>query len=311
MDAHPTHSRTVALVVITHNNASFLPEFFRSWAATIAACDKLRTIPPEIIVVDTGSTDNTVALVHGLVPSAQILTFPDIGYGAGANRALAAAVAPWMLLCNPDLSFPIDFAQSLLAELQGHSSPPPWANAAIVAPRLLNADGTAQFSVGRFFSVGQLLRDQFRPRPVRKYLAIQPTTPSPIDWASGACLLIRRQAMASISGFDEKFFLYVEEVDLEYRLRSAGHSIWFVPTAAVIHINPNASRVPSRVTQLYAARGLLRYFAKHAGFIQLTLVRLFAVLGRRLALSEALASRQSILDRSTGPVNPENTSDFP
>jgi GT2 family glycosyltransferase len=178
---------------------------------------------------------------------------------------------------------------------------PPYATAACLAPRLLNGDGSVQPSVGIFPSVAAIVRDQFRPREQRKYLYPQPAASRAIDWAMAACLLVRKDAFDAVGGFDERFFLYVEEVDLLRRMKDAGHETWFVPEVAVTHHSPNAARTPRPEVQRYSARGVLRYFAKHGSLLQRGAYRLLALAGGRLPAREALAARSTLLARSTGP----------
>lgn len=293
----------LALVVVTHNSAAFLEEFFGTWAATMGACLPLDASSPEIIVADSGSTDETLTLLRTLTPQVNILPLENVGFGTAANRAIAATDAQWVLLCNPDLAFPRDFAETFLQPVlfPAASAPPFPPAAAVFAPRLLNRDGTPQPSVGEFPTVHRLLLDQYRPRPERKYVRQPPTTPAPIDWATGACLLVRREAFEAVGGFDGRFFLYVEEVDLQYRLSEAGYQTWFIPEATVRHLHPNANRAPRPEVQLYAARGLLRYFAKHGPTYRLQTYRTVASLCCRLPKAEAFAPRTAILGRSTGP----------
>ncbi len=291
---------SLALVVITHNSASWLPAFFSTWRDTLAKSTRAKDLAGSIILADSGSTDDTLHAAARLAPEATLLPFHNLGYGPAANRAIAAATnATHILLCNPDLTFPENFAATLLDPLV--SEAPPFNKAACVIPRLVNADGSTQPSVGRFFTIRDLIADQFRPREHRKYLHPQPTTMQPIDWAMAACLLLRKDAFDAVGGFDDRFFLYVEEVDLMRRLRNAGHEAWFFPAAAVTHHSPNAARSPRPEVQRYAARGTLRYFAKHGRFPQLLAYRLLALASRRLPPNEALAPRRTLLAASTGP----------
>jgi GT2 family glycosyltransferase len=286
---------SLALVVVTHNSQRWLPDFFSTWRATLEGL--ARPLRVRVLIADAGSTPDQVAGLSALAPAATILKLANIGYGAAANRAAAAADTSHLLLCNPDLTFPKEFARRLLAPLLDGA---PHA-AACLAPRLLNADGSLQPSVGGFPTLAGLLRDQFRPREHRKYLHPQPATAQKIDWAMAACLLVRKDAYDAVGGFDERFFLYVEEVDLLRRLHDAGHATWFLPDVSVMHHQPNANRAPRPEVQRYAARGLLRYFAKHGTTLQRTTYGLLALASRRLPAREALASRAAILKRSTGP----------
>src|SRR5262249_26330429 len=152
---------------------------------------------------------------------------------------------------------------------------------------------------GQFPTLATIFRDQFRPRHRRKYLFPQPIEDRLIPWATGACLLFRRAAFQSLGGFDERYFLYGEEVDLQRRLHDAGMTVRFIPSAQVTHFHPNATRPPRPEAQRYAARGLLRYFAKFAGPGTLTGYRLLAYLSGRLPARDTFACRATILARST------------
>lgn len=287
---------TLALLLITHNSARWLPDFFATWHATLAQSHLAQNPAPAIVIADNASTDNTLQLAAQLAPEAQILPLPNLGYGSAANHAAnVAPSAKWLLLCNPDLTFPSNFAPTFLDPvLDSLRAEPLWQCGACIAPRLLNPDGSPQPSIGNFPTIRALLADQLRTPHLRKYIHPQPTTPSLVDWASGACLLLRRDAFDSVAGFDPNFFLYVEEVDLQRRLWNAGHQTWFAPEATVTNHNPNANRPPTPAIQLHSARGLLRYFAKHGSPLQLLAYRLLALASRRLPPREALASRQRL-----------------
>ena len=155
--------------------------------------------------------------------------------------------------------------------------------------------------MGRFPTLARIVTDQFRSRPRRKYTFPQPAADARIDWATGACLLLRREAFLAVGGFDEKFFLYAEELDLQKRFQDAGNEVWFTPTIAVTHHDPNAQRPPRPEVQRYAARGLLRYFAKHGGLVTLWGYRKLAFFSGRLPFSEAFTLRNAIIGRATGP----------
>lgn len=279
----------LALALVTHNATPWLAAFFASWQAAAHAAGE----SPPIYVADSGSTDDTRRAVQRLAPAAHVMECGDIGYGAAANCVLRAASEPWLLLCNPDLTFPQNFVTRMCEVIAADDG------AAIYAPRLVNPDGSLQSSVGRFPTIAGLLADQFRPRPQRKYLSPQPALRTDIDWAMAACLLLHRQRVMQVAGFDEQFFLYVEEVDLFRRLRTQGCRSVFIPDWHLTHHAPNAARPPRKQVQTYAARGLLRYFARHGTAAQLGLYRMLGLFSGRLTLRETTASREAILQRST------------
>lgn len=290
---------TVGLVVVTHDSGIWLPQFATSWRKAIATCGGGGAEKIEVHIADSGSRDHTCELARQLLPEAILQTCGNIGFGAAANAAIREMTASWIVLSNPDVTFSSEFLSSLHAIIGVVDRIP--SDVSCIAPRLLNADGSLQPSVGLFPTIITLLQDQCRPRQLRKYLSSQPSSEAPIDWASGACLIFQRDSFLAAGGFDEKYFLYVEEVDLQRRLREMGKQILFVPSLQITHHQPNAARPPRPDVQRWAARGMLRYFARFSPFISLPLYRLLACASGRLTFREALASRKSILGRTTGP----------
>jgi GT2 family glycosyltransferase len=251
-----------------------------------------------VIVADSGSTDETVAKVRQFAPAATVVECGNVGYGAAANRGVAwAAGASWVMVCNMDLTFSAAVGGLIGRAGRGEFGEKVWC----VAPGLVNENGTVQASVGAWPTLSGLLADQFRPREQRKYVFPQPTEAGEVAWVTGACLILKRAVYEELGGFDEKYFLYVEEVDLLRRGFEAGWRTWFEPLVRVTHHAPNASRDPRPEVQRWSARGLLRYFAKFGGWLSLRGYGLLAMLSGRLPFGEAFASRGKILERSTGP----------
>jgi N-acetylglucosaminyl-diphospho-decaprenol L-rhamnosyltransferase len=295
-------TKALAVVVVTHDSAAWLPGFFETWRVAAGGSEALRRGGVEVVVADAGSVDDTVAVVQRAGGAeVRIIACGDVGFGAAANRGVGATSAARLLVCNPDLTFPADFVRALIDPLLLPLSKdsPLWYGAACIAPRLLNPDGSVQASVGRFPTIGGVVGDQFWPREQRKYVRPQPETAGLVDWAAGACLLLRRDKFEEVGGFDERFFLYVEEVDLQRRLWAVNGQTWFAPEACVTHHAPNASRPPRAKVQRWAAQGLLRYFAKHGSAGELAAFRLLAAVSGRLGVGEVMASRRAIEGRST------------
>jgi N-acetylglucosaminyl-diphospho-decaprenol L-rhamnosyltransferase len=276
----------LAVIVVTHNSDKWLPGFFSSWEKGIEGT----CIPHEVIVADAGSAVIPANLPAGV----RVLSCGNVGYGASINRAVGASSAPWILFCNPDLLFSDKFGMEFLKPIL--DAPP--QNAGCIAPGLMNDDHTGQPSAGPFPTIRRMMTDQFRAPLYRKFTYFDPT--GFYDWATGACLLVRRKHFNLVGGFDERYFLYVEEVDLQRRLASAGLRTWFVQDGTVIHLAPNAA-APRESARRYSARGMLRYFAKHGTAGQLLGYRLLALVSGRLSVGEAFASKRKILETATGP----------
>jgi GT2 family glycosyltransferase len=277
-----------SVIVVTHNSGQWLGEFFRSLQAAAQMAGMQDRV--QVVVADSGSTDEVLAETRAIAGEARVIACGNVGYGAAVNRAMGECGGAWVMVCNPDLSFPEDFFEKARAVMDGSEQ-------SCVVPRLLNEDKSVQPSVGEFPTVRGIVADQFRARDRRKYVWPQPERAGQVDWAMGACVLVRRDTFQKAGGFDEKFFLYVEEVDFMRRLGG----VWFEPALEVVHRSPHSSRESNRQVLKWSARGLLRYFAKWGSWGQLMGYRLLALCSRRLSMEEALASRRAILEKATGP----------
>jgi N-acetylglucosaminyl-diphospho-decaprenol L-rhamnosyltransferase len=193
----------------------------------------------EIVVVENGDVALARAALaragHAGVPL--ISTGRNVGYGAGANRGIAAlGPGPFVLVCNPDLHVHPGAVSGLADALE---SEPSWA---IVGPRILTPTGDPYPSARRFPSLGDAaghaLFDQlWKENPfTRRYRAggwtsLEPTT---TDWVSGACFLARRSAVDELGGFDEAYFMFAEDMDLCWRAHQAGWIVGYVPGVAAV-----------------------------------------------------------------------------
>ncbi|HYO15860.1 MAG TPA: glycosyltransferase family 2 protein [Thermoanaerobaculia bacterium] len=178
--------------------------------------------PGEVIVADNGSTDGSVAMVRSGFPEVRLLVDEsNPGYGAAANRAVAAAACPYVLLLNADTRVTPGTLRALAAYLDEHP------RAGVVGPRLVNPDGTLQVSCFPFIGTLRLMLEK---TPAARWLARVPVLrdrwllshslhdrPRVVPWVLGAALALRREAFETIGGFDTSFFMYSEEIDLCWR----------------------------------------------------------------------------------------------
>jgi GT2 family glycosyltransferase len=211
--------------------------------------DELREKRWEAVVVDNASTDGSGQIVREFEHATLVANRENAGFARAVNQGLAATTAPVVLIMNPDCRLVAGALAQLQAELMRHDA------CAIVGPRILNPDGSVQGSArgdpdmltglfGRTALVGRLL--PWMPSARRNVVsdaAIRSGQPSVVvDWLSGACMLARRDALAAVKGFDERYFLYWEDADLCRRLRAAGYHVRYVPGATAIHRVGHSSR---------------------------------------------------------------------
>ncbi len=279
------HRGTVAAVVVNYESGEALAGCVGSLRA--AGAD-------EVVVVDNGSADGSVDRLRRQEPEASVITpGPNLGYGAAANRGAAATVSAYVLVCNPDLVVSPGAVATLAEALDADPA------AAIAGPLVRTPEGGRYPSARRFPSLvdaaGHAVLGMFRPenRFTRAYQQADLDGTGgarPVDWVSGACLLVRRSAFEAIGGFDEAYFMYAEDVDLCWRAGRAGWSVLYVPAAEVTHRQGvSTARHPYRMIVAHH-RSLLRFAGRStAGWRRLLLPLVAAGIAGRAALAVARA----------------------
>jgi GT2 family glycosyltransferase len=236
----------------------------------------------ETIVVDHGSTDGSLDLVRSAFPDVRVVEEANLGMGAGNNAGMRAASGEWFLLVNSDAWLAEGAVERLVA--LGKSRP----DAAVLAPRLRNPDGTLQRSVRGFPTLWRLATEYLFLRKLAPGSELvnglyagsfDHATTREVDWVSGACLLVRREATEAVGLFDEGYFMFSEETDWCYRFRSAGWKTVFHPEAECVHVGG-----ATHGGRLYREnlRGHLRFFAKHRGLREAERVRRLLLVALRL-----------------------------
>jgi N-acetylglucosaminyl-diphospho-decaprenol L-rhamnosyltransferase len=260
-----------AVVITTHNALPWLEQCLESVAGV------------ETVVVDNASTDGTVALVRERFPAVTVVEQENLGLAAGWKRGLeAVGDARWALVLNADAWLVGDALARMVAIGDAHP------DVAVVAPKLLNTDGTLQRSVRGFPTRWRLATEYFYLRKLgRRTRALNAFYGAGFDHASerevecvmGACMLVRTSAIAEVGPPDDEFFLFSEEVDWLYRFARAGWKTLFTPEARCVHVGG-----ASHGGRMYREnlRGHLRFFLKHRGAGEAEKVR--AMLHRALVL---------------------------
>ncbi len=198
----------VTAIVVSYNSAHCIPALAHGLAAL-----------PHIIVVDNGSTDSSLAAVRQHLPQAQCLELGrNLGFGAANNRGWQAANTEFVLLVNPDCVLDTQSIAALVAQADT------WPDAALVAPQLLNRHAHPEINY-RWASTAWISRGPGADAPAC------------VGFVCGACMLIRREAMARIGGFDEDFFLYYEDDDLCLRLSRDAGALLLDPRIQVRHFS--------------------------------------------------------------------------
>lgn len=220
---------------------------------------------PEIVVVDNGSRDGSVAAVVAAHPEVLVLTpGANVGYARAANLGIAATDAPFVVVCNPDLVQRAGTAGALLGRLVGEP------DLAAVGPQIRDDDGavypSARSQPRLVDAVGHALLGGVWPtNPAsRRYRQLDAAVDRArdVDWISGASIWLRRRALESVGGWDDGYFMYMEDVDLCWRLRRLGWRVAYEPSGLVVHAQGvSARRHPYRSIVAHH-RSLVRFAGK-------------------------------------------------
>ena len=219
----------VAAVIVNFNTRDYLLECVRSLRA-----DGVE----RIVVVDNASVDGSLDALRRSDPKAEVVaTGTNLGFGAAANVGVSSTDSGYVLILNPDTVIEPGTVKALTEALERDPT------LAVVGPRIHNVDGTLYPSVRRFpdlgVAVGHAFVGLFKPdnRFTRSYRMLDwdHEKACPVDWVSGTCMLVRRSAFEQVGGFDPAFFMYVEDVDLCWRLWRTGWTVGYEPGGLVTH----------------------------------------------------------------------------
>lgn len=249
----------LAVVVVNYNTGRYLSRCVRS------AFENAGDARIEVVVIDNASSDGSADAALAENPGVRLVrNLTNRGFAAAANQGIRATTAPFVLLLNPD-------AEILAGTLGGFCKlARDRPRAGVIGPIVRDPDGSIYPSARRIpgiaTSLGHAFVHPFRPdNPFsRRYTMAEWDRRSErqVQWVSGSCCLLRREALDEIGLFDERFFLYVEDVDLCTRLRAAGWEVRFSPELEVLHVGGISTRGHRRMT-LEHSKSIYRYFVKH------------------------------------------------
>ncbi len=254
-----TAAPTLAIVIVSYNTRADLVGCLESLRANSPSCAH------EVVVVDNGSTDDSVAAVGAGFPDVQVIEAgANLGFSRANNVGIRATRGALVLLLNSDTVVRSGALDRLVAALM--AAP----DAAVAGPRLVDAEGRAELSYGRmigpFSETWQklLVRGHARGWPlVASSVERRTRRGGPVDWVSGACLLARRADLEAVGLLDERFFMYTEDVDLCAMLRGRGRRILFVPAVTITHLRGRSAATAPHATRALYRRSHVAFYEKH------------------------------------------------
>ena len=277
----------ISIIIVNWNSAKLLDACLSSIEGS------LKRIDYETIVIDNASNDDDILFLKGALEKKHrrtrfIYNPTNAGNAAANNIGLRKARGKYALFLNPDTRFVENGLEKALSIAE---SP----RVGAVGCKLLNEDGTTQLSIFRFPTLGRiavtsLLLHKLLPPKLRKRFAFAAedceASQSP-DWILGAFMIVPRDLMERLGGFDESIFMYGEDVDLCYRIKEQGLEIVHVPDFSVVHYGGSSGRQAwtsaQREARIYDA--IFYFQRKHFGRFSLLAVKSLCALGSLLRIA--------------------------
>jgi N-acetylglucosaminyl-diphospho-decaprenol L-rhamnosyltransferase len=247
---------SVSVVAVTYSPGPALARFLDSLAGASSR-------PVEVVLADNGSTDGSPQRAAERTGVRMLATGGNLGYGRAANLGVAATSTEWVVVSNPDVEWQPGALDELLAVAAR------WPRAGAVGPLIRTEHGQVYPSARELPALGQgvghaLLGTVWPGNPwTRRYRREQQPSERTSGWLSGSCLLLRRAAFDSVHGFDPRYFMYFEDVDLGERLAAAGWLNVYAPSAEIVHTGSHATALNRQAMFVEHHRSAYRYLAGH------------------------------------------------
>ena len=250
----------VTAIIVTYNSAECIH------SCLVRLTNELEGIDGEIIVFDNNSSDNTVEQVKAFEPLCKIVeSDKNLGFAAANNIAVENAHGKYILFANPDTILDEGSVSRLVSALKKQP------DAGAVVGRMRNPDGSFQPTCRKvpnsrniFLSRGSVLSRMMLPSKRRNPFTMDDFDKiTEVPAAAATCMLIDREFFSRIGGFDNRFFLFAEDVDLSVRIRQNDRKVYFVPEAGAVHQWGKGARVSSVKRSMHHHVAVWKYFMKH------------------------------------------------
>lgn len=227
----------------------------------------------ETIVVDNNSKDSSCQMIKEEFPYVKLIALEkNKGFAGGMNEGIKKAQGNYLLLMNPDIAILNNAIEKMIEFLEKHPQ------VALVAPKLINPDGSVQTSCRRFPDIWVLIARRsplgkvpYFKKKIKKFLMLDwdHKENRPVDWVLGACMLVRRKAIEEVGLLDERFFLYLEDVDWCRRFWEKGWQVYYLADTEMVHyhqrlsaLNPGLRGIFSYATRIHI-KSAIKYFLKY------------------------------------------------
>jgi GT2 family glycosyltransferase len=283
----------LSIIIISYNTEKITIDCLKSIIESL----KNSSLKYEIIVVDNASKDNSVSSVKKLKSEIKnrnlkinlIENKENIGFGPANNQAAKIAKSDYLLFINSDtivLNASIEKLYNFYKQNEKLFN--------FLGGKLLNKDGTSQPSCGPMYTLPMIFAHLFLRGDYWGITRYSPNKTKEVDWISGACILTKKEYFEKLGGFDEKIFMYMEEIDLFYRAKKRGFKVFFYPEAQFIHLGSRSSGGRTYpIIQVY--HGLIYFYKKHYPRLSIFLLKIMLKLKALVAITIGKITKNNYL----------------
>jgi len=247
----------VSIIILTYNSEKYIEELLKS----------LEDFGnnQEIIIVDNDSKDQTVKLAKKFGHLKVYETGRNLGFAKGINYGAEKAKGDYLLFINPDAVFKKGNLNDLVSVFEENEK------VGVVGGKLIDYQGNSEKSAGKFFNFFETimlalgLDEKFK-------LRFSPDKITEVDFVSGGFMIVESNIFKKMGGFDEKFFMYVEDMELCYRVRKSGREVYFSPNVVISHAGQGSSNKTFAIVNIY--KGVLYFFKKHKSPLEYWIIKL-------------------------------------
>jgi len=286
----------LSIIIVSYNTKKITIDCLKSIIKSL----KKSSLKYEIIVIDNNSKDESVKAIQNLKTKSKKLELKiignkkNIGFGTANNQAVKFAKSDYLLFLNSD----IIVLNSAIEKLYNFYK----QNERLfnfLGGKLLNKNKTPQPSCGPMYTLLMVFTHLFLRGDYWGLTRYSPNKVKEVDWVSGACILTKKEYFEKLGGFDEKIFMYMEEIDLFYRAKKQGFKIFFYPEAQFIHLGSGSSGGRTYpIIQVY--RGLIYFYKKHCPRLSIFLLKIMLKLKALVAINIGKITKNNYLIKTYG-----------
>lgn len=246
----------VSIIILTFNSSKYIESLIES-------LQEFKNT--EILVVDNASRDETIKIVEKFKEVKIFKTGSNLGFSKGINFGAEKAKGEFLLFINPDSVFKNGNLDGLLQIFKEKE------NVGAVGGKMMSFDGNDEKSAGKFFNffetvllafgLDEKFGVRFSPNHIKK-----------VDFVSGGFMMISASLFKKLNGFDENFFMYIEDMELCFRIKKMGFDNYFTPESVVSHVGQGSSNKSFAIKNIY--KGILYFYKKHKNRVEYILIKL-------------------------------------